>query len=93
MFFSFGKKKRKSPKKVKKGVKKVVNRKPPTRLIKACKKFHIKVTKKVGKHRVYKSKTMLKRMLKKKRKGGKKRKGSKRRRSTRRRRTFFGFKI
>jgi len=72
MFFSFGKKKRKSPKKVKKGVKKVVNRKPPTRLIKACKKFHIKVTKKVGKHRVYKKVSLLKKLLKNKLKRTKK---------------------
>jgi hypothetical protein len=72
MFFSFGKKKRKSPKKVKKGVKKVVNRKPPALLIKACKKLHIKVTKKVGKHRVYKKVSVLKKLLKRKLKRTKK---------------------
>jgi len=71
MFFSFGKKKRTSSKKVKK-VKKVVNRKPPARLIKACKKYRIKVTKKVGKHRVYKKVSILKKLLKRKLKRTKK---------------------
>jgi hypothetical protein len=58
MFLSFGRKKRKS---VKKTVKK-----PPARLIKMCKKYRIKCTKKVGKKRVYKSVTVLKKQLKRK---------------------------
>ena len=76
MFFSFGKKKRTSSKNVKtvKKVKNVkrVNKKPPARLIKACKKYRIKVTKKVGKHRVYKKVSLLKKLLKKKMKSTKK---------------------
>jgi hypothetical protein len=63
MFSLFGKKKRKT-------VKKTV-RKPPARLIKMCKKYRIKVTKKVGKKRVYKSVTVLKKQLKKKMKKSK----------------------
>ena len=41
-------------------------RKPPAALLKRCRKYHIKTTKKVGKHRVYKSITVLKKLLKKK---------------------------
>ena len=60
MFLSFGRKKRKTSLK-KKNVKK-----PPARLIKMCKKYHIKVTKKVGKKRVYKKVAVLKKQLKRK---------------------------
>lgn len=86
MFFGFGKKKRKTTKRVKR---------PPTRLIKNCKKFGIKVTKRVGKKRVYKSVTVLKRLLKrkmgKKSKGGKRGKHGKRgKRKTLKRRFRFG---
>jgi len=56
--FHFGKKKRKSrSKKV---------RKPPAKLLKMCKRFKIKCTKKVGKRRVYKSASVLKKQLKQK---------------------------
>jgi hypothetical protein len=56
--FHFGKKKRKSrSKKV---------RKPPAKLLKMCKRFKIKCTKKVGKRRVYKSAAVLKKQLKRK---------------------------
>ena len=47
-------------------------RKPPAALLKRCRKYHIKTTKKVGKHRVYKSITVLKKLLKKKMKKVKK---------------------
>ena len=59
MFFDFGKKKKKSVRKVKR---------PPARLIKMCKKYRIKVTKRVGKKKIYKSVTVLKRLLKNKKK-------------------------
>ena len=39
-------------------------RKPPAALLKRCRKYHIKTTKKVGKHRVYKSITVLKKLIK-----------------------------
>ena len=82
MFLSFGKKKRTSKKK---SVKKSV-RKPPARLIKMCKKYHIKVTKKVGKKRVYKKVAVLKKQLKRKMKNVRKgKKRSVKRRSVKRR--------
>jgi len=71
--FLFGKKKKKH------SVKKGKGRKPPARLIKLCKKYRIKVTKKVGKKRVYKSVTVLKKQLKRKIKVRKVRKVHKRR--------------
>ena len=85
----------------------VKGKKPAAYLRKACKKHGIKCTRKVGKHRVYKTTSVLKRLLRKKRKSSKRRKGGpKRRRSTRRRRTrrstrrrrtrrrtLFGFKF
>jgi uncharacterized FlgJ-related protein len=61
----FGKKRRRSVKKGKK------SRKPPARLIKLCKKYRIKVTKKVGKKRIYKSVTVIKKQLKRKMKNKK----------------------
>jgi len=41
-------------------------KKPPVRLMKACRKHRIKCTKKVGKRTVYKSKTLLMKQLRKK---------------------------
>jgi hypothetical protein len=79
MFLSFGRKKRKS---VKKSI-----RKPPARLIKMCKKYRIKCTKKVGKKRVYKSATVLNKQLKRKMKQRKSKKTVKKR-SVRRRFRF-----
>ena len=58
--FGFGKRRRKSVKRSKKASK------PPSRLLKICRKYHVKATKKVGKHRVYKSVAVLKRMCLKK---------------------------
>jgi hypothetical protein len=63
----FGKK-RKTKRSVKKGKK---SRKPPARLIKLCKKYKIKCTKKVGKKRIYKSVTVLKKQLRRKMKSRK----------------------
>ena len=40
--------------------------KPPARLLKICKKYKVKATKKVGKHRVYKSVSVLKNLCLKK---------------------------
>lgn len=67
------------------------SKKPSSRLIKMCKKFGIKCTRKVGKHRVYKSTTVLKRQLKKKmkHKNHKNNKNIKKRRKGRRS-SFFG---
>jgi hypothetical protein len=80
MFFSFG---RKRTRKGKGGIK---GKKPSLAIRKACKKLKIKCTKKVGKRRVYKSTSALKKLIKKKRKikGGKKRKTSRRRKVSRR---------
>jgi len=87
MFFSFGKKKKKVH-----SVKRKSSRKPPARLIKMCKRYRIKVTKKVGKKRVYKSVTVLKKQLRRKKKNNKKtvRRVVKRRKSSVRRRFRFG---
>jgi hypothetical protein len=85
MIFSFGRRR----KGVKKGPKK-----PPARLIKMCKKYRIKCTRKVGKRRVYKSVSVLKKQLRKRMKkssfGKRKKKSSfgKRKRRVKRR---FGF--
>jgi hypothetical protein len=94
---SFGRRRkgaRKGGKSRKGGVK---GKKPAANLRRACKKHGIKCTRKVGKHRVYKSASVLKRLLRKKMKG-KKGKGSKRHRKTRktrrrRRVNLFGFKF
>ena len=60
--FGFGKRR-----KVKRSSKKVkACRKPPSRLLKICKKYHVKATKKVGGRRCYKSIAVLKRMCLKK---------------------------
>jgi len=81
MLFSFGKKRR--------TVKKVKSMKrPPARLLKMCKKYKIKCTRKVGRKRVYKSVTVLKRQLRKKMKHRKVRKVRKVRRV--RRKFHFG---
>ena len=90
---SFGKHRRRS---TKKSTKKV--RKPPARLLKLCKKYRVKSSKRVGKHRVYKSISVLKRQclkkamaLKKKlMKMHKKSKKTTRRRKTHRRGDEFG---
>ena len=72
-FFLFGKKRRKTVKKA---------RKPPAQLLRMCRKYHIKTTKKVGRKRVYKSITVLKKQLRKARKVHKKRKGTRKSRRT-----------
>ncbi len=64
-FFLFGKKKRSSRKPRKAS-------KPPAALLRKCRKFKIKTTKKVGKSRVYRSASLLKKLLKKKMKKAKK---------------------
>ena len=80
--FDFGKKRRRSVKKVsRKGSRKVRkgSRKPPARLLKICKKYHIKTTRKVGGKRVYKpSKVLAKMCLKKAMLKAKKKKMSRR---------------
>ena len=76
MFFSFGKKKRTSRSTKKKG-----SRKPPAALIRMCKKHGIKCTRKVGHKRVYKSVSVLKKQLR--RKKNLKKKKSVRRKSVR----------
>jgi hypothetical protein len=86
MLFSFGRKRR--------TLKGKVGKKPPARLLKACKKHGIRCTKKIGKKRRYKKISVLKRQLAKKlrlkkRKSSKKRKGSKRNRSRSSRRRKF----
>jgi hypothetical protein len=80
---NFGKKKRKS--RSKKG------RKPPAKILKMCKRFKIKCTKKVGKRRVYKSAATLKKQLKRKMRKVRRRKSGKKSRRTRRRVSSFGF--
>ena len=80
--FSFGKKRVK------------VHRKPPARLIKLCKKYRIKTTRKVGKRKLYKSITVLKRQIKKKIRGssfGKKKKVIKLPNNTRGSKTLKGY--
>jgi len=95
--FGFGKRRRK----VKRSSKKAkASRKPPARLLKICKKYHVKATKKVGGRRCYKSIACLKRlclkkaraMKKKLMKMAKRKKSSKKttRRRTNRRRTSMG---
>jgi len=66
MFFSFGfgKKKRRTVRSTKK---KSGSKKPPASLIRMCKKYRIKCTKKVGRKRVYKSISVLKKQLRRKR--------------------------
>ena len=98
--FGFGKRRR-----VKRSSKKAkASRKPPARLLKICKKYHVKATKKVGGRRCYKSIACLKRcclkkaraMKKKLMKMAKRKKMVKRsskkvsRRRTNRRRTSMG---
>jgi hypothetical protein len=60
--FDFGKKRRHRSKRTVKRSKKHGSRKPPARLLRICKKYRVKATKKVGKHRVYKSIAMLKKL-------------------------------
>jgi hypothetical protein len=66
--FSFGKRRR-----VVKKSRKAGHRKPPAKLLKLAKKYHVKTTKKVGSKRVYKSVAVLKRQLLKKLRALKKR--------------------
>ena len=65
---TFGKKKVSKKKKMafgkKKSVKKVLRKRPSKALIKKAKKLHIKVTKKVGKKRVYKRVSVIKKQIK-----------------------------
>jgi hypothetical protein len=71
---SFGKKKRSSRRK---GTRKGKSaRKPPASLLRRCKKYHIKTTKKSGKRRVYRKISLLKKLLNKKLKKLKKAKKS-----------------
>ena len=60
--FGFGKKRRSVKRK---STKKVV-KKPSARLLKCCKRYHVKATKKVGSKRVYKKSSVLKRQCLKK---------------------------
>jgi len=90
--FGFGKRRRKTARKSKK-----THKKPPARLLKICKKYHIKTTKKVGGKRVYKPTKVLARMclkkaMKKEKAKSKARKMKKPVRKTRRvhRRSEFG---
>ena len=93
MFFSFGKKKRTSRSTKKKG-----SRKPPAALIRMCRKHGIKCTRKVGHKRVYKSVSVLKKQLRRK-KNLKKKKSVHRksvrkvRRSTLRRKSVRSFRF
>lgn len=95
MFFSFGKKKRRSNRT--KRTKRVGGtRKPPAALLRKCRKHHIKTTKKNGKHRVYRSVALLKKLLRRKMKSHRKVKKTRRVKKTRkvkkhyRRRSRFG---
>jgi hypothetical protein len=56
--FLFGKKKKKV-----RSVKRKGSRKPPASLIKACKKYRIKCTKKVGGRRVYKKISVIRKLI------------------------------
>jgi len=83
MSFLFGRRKRRTTKR--KG-----SKKPPARLIKMCKRYKIKCTKKVGKRRVYKKVSVLKKQLKRKLKNRKTVKKVRKVRKTVRRRFRFG---
>ena len=96
--FQFGKKRRTVRRKSVKSRK--THKKPPSRLLKICKKCHVKATKKVGGKRVYKSvsslkkqclkklKVMKKKMLKQKKMALKHKKTHRKRRTIRRRDGF-----
>jgi hypothetical protein len=91
--FLFGKKKKMRRRSSKKSRKLV--RKPPASILKKCKKLKIKATKKVGSKRIYRSLSLLKRLIKRKmRKMKKKDKAMSKRRMSfgyrRRRRFQFG---
>jgi hypothetical protein len=58
-FFGFGKKKRSTRRKT-------VSKKPPSRLLRICKKYRVKATRRVGSKRVYKSIKVLKKLCLKK---------------------------
>jgi hypothetical protein len=98
-FFGFGRKRRSTRRKVtrrrkvvRKGSKKGVSRS----LLSLCKKYHVKCTKKVGKRKVYKSISVLKKLLRRKRKSSRKVRRShlkvhhRRRRTSIKRRFRFG---
>lgn len=82
MFFGSRKKTRKSVKKT--------GKRPARSLLKMCRKYKIKCTRKVGRRRVYKSTTVLKRQLRKKMKLAKRSKRSKRSKRRVRRQFRFG---
>jgi len=87
---------RRGRKGVRKGVRKV--KKPTKSLIRQCRKYGIKVTKKVGSRKVYKKISVLKKQLKRKmklRRTKKTKKTTKKthRRNRRNRFSLFGFKI
>ena len=84
MFFSFGRKR---------SVKRKGIKKPPARLIKMCKRYRIKVTRKVGRKKVYKSTTVLKRLLKHKKLLKRKNKKTVRRTRRKSRFSLFGLKF
>ena len=87
MFVGFGKSHFGRRKKVKRTVKR-----PARSLLKMCRKYKIKCTRKVGRHRVYKSTTVLKRQLRRKMKSRKSKKKSSKKGKSRRtvRRFRFG---
>lgn len=90
MFFSFGfgKKKRRTVRSTKK--KGIKGKKPSAALLRACKRYRIKCTKKVGKRKVYRSVSLLKKLLRRKQKKSKQRKSLRSRRKVYRRRFRFG---
>jgi len=89
--FGFGKKRYRRGRS-KKGGKRGGGKKPPAGLVRMARKYRIKVSKKVGRRRVYKSLSLIRRQIKKKmRKMRKSRKVRKSRRVRRVRRSRFGF--
>ena len=94
--FSLFGKRRRHRKGVRKGVRKGL-KKPPASLIRMCKKHGIKCTRKVGRKRVYKSVSVLKKQLRRKKnlkkKKSVKRKSVRRKVHHRRRRARFGKRL
>ncbi len=84
---SFGKKRRTRRKVSRKGSKKSKSAKPPARLMRICRKYKIKATKKVGSRRVYKSIAVLKKACIKKVKAAMK---ADKKMAMRRRKSSFG---
>jgi hypothetical protein len=87
---SFGKKRRTRRKVSRKGSKKSKCAKPPSRLLRICKKYKIKSTMKRGSKRVYKSIAVLKKACIKKVKAAMKADKKKKKSSMRRRKSSFG---